>query len=108
MTITYKFETLGESKLIIFKDDDGNNIFDPIPYINDIHFVNLVEYLVKQINVGQVIKCICNNDGVYQFTEKENLIKDVINQIIEKYNETVSRNDIEPEEFPVTDHQVPF
>ena len=70
MTITYQFETEGENKRIVFKDKDGNDIFD-ISCISDIHFVRLVDYLVKQINVGQVIECTCSNDVAYKFTEKE-------------------------------------
>ena len=99
MTITYQFETEGENKRIVFKDKDGNDIFD-ISCISDIHFVRLVDYLVKQINVGQVIECTCSNDVAYKFTEKENLIKDTISQIVSKYNETVQRTDIDPEDAP--------
>lgn len=118
MTITYEFITNGENKQIVFKCEDGNNAFEPISCTSDIHFVRLVDYLVKQINDGQVIECTCANDAEYSFTDKEMLIKETIDNIVTKYNKTVQRTDIElttapecePEEDmdTTTDADIPF
>ncbi len=97
MIITYEFVTNGENKQIVFKGEDSNSLFNPISCTTDIHFARLVDYLIGQINVGQVITCTCANDAIYPFDNKEKLIKETIDKIIAKYNETVQRNDLESE-----------
>lgn len=116
--INYKFIQDGDNKKINFTGEDGSELFPAISCDTDIDFSKLVTYLIKQIDTEQPLTHDLTTNEEYPLGPKEELIKVTIGQIIDKYNETVRRAEIEPVDEPegepeededtTTDDQIPF